>query len=49
MREIITLQCSECGNQNYSKTKNRKLHTEKMQTKKFCNFCRKHTVHKEKK
>jgi len=47
MREIITLQCSDCKNRNYSKTKNRKTHTERLQLKKYCNTCRKHTVHKE--
>ena len=26
MREIITLQCPECKNRNYSTTKNKKTH-----------------------
>ena len=26
MRDIITLQCSECKNRNYSTTKNKKKH-----------------------
>lgn len=47
MREIITFECTDCKNRNYSKTKNRKTHTERMQLKKFCPTCRKHTVHKE--
>ncbi|MFH1678521.1 MAG: 50S ribosomal protein L33 [Candidatus Omnitrophota bacterium] len=47
MREIITLQCKECKNRNYTMTKNKKLHTEKLETKKFCKFCRETTVHKE--
>ncbi len=47
MREIIQFQCPECNNRNYSKTKNKKLHTERMTVKKFCKFCRKHTPHKE--
>ena len=55
MREIITLQCNDCKNRNYTTTKNRnytttknkKKHTERLETKKFCNACRKHTAHKE--
>ncbi len=47
MREIITLQCSDCKNRNYTTTKNRKKHTDRLETKKFCNTCRKHTPHKE--
>ncbi len=27
MREIITLQCNDCKNRNYTTTKNRKKHT----------------------
>jgi len=47
MRELITLQCNDCKNRNYSTMKNRKKHTERLETKKFCRTCRKHTVHKE--
>ena len=28
MREIITLQCNDCKNRNYTTTKNKKKHTE---------------------
>ena len=47
MREIITLQCNECKNRNYSKTKNKKTTTGSLEFNKFCRFCRKHTSHKE--
>jgi large subunit ribosomal protein L33 len=47
MRELITLQCNDCKNRNYATTKNRRKHTECLETKKFCNTCRKHTVHRE--
>ena len=47
MREIITLQCPDCKNRNYSTTKNRKTTTERLELKKFCPKCRKHTAHKE--
>ena len=46
-REIIQLQCNECKNRNYSKTKNKKTTTERLEMKKFCPFCRKHQGHRE--
>jgi large subunit ribosomal protein L33 len=49
MREIVTLHCTECKRRNYSTTRNKKTKTEKMELKKFCPFCRKHSVHKESK
>jgi large subunit ribosomal protein L33 len=49
MREIITLQCTECKERNYSTTKNKKTTTGRLEFKKFCNRCRKHTPHKESK
>ena len=47
MRDIITLACSECKNRNYTTTKNKKTMTEKLELKKYCPTCRKHTAHKE--
>ncbi|MGH9489579.1 MAG: 50S ribosomal protein L33 [Terriglobales bacterium] len=47
MREIITLQCPECKHRNYTTTKNRKTTTERLELRKFCPKCRKHTAHKE--
>jgi large subunit ribosomal protein L33 len=46
-REIIQFQCSECKNRNYSKTKNKRTTTERIELKKFCPFCRKHQQHRE--
>jgi large subunit ribosomal protein L33 len=46
-REIITMQCTDCKNKNYSTTKNKKTITERLEMSKFCNTCRKHTSHKE--
>ncbi|HUS04714.1 MAG TPA: 50S ribosomal protein L33 [Bryobacteraceae bacterium] len=46
-REIITFQCTECKNRNYSGMKNKKTTTERLELKKFCPSCRKHHVHKE--
>ncbi|NIS75918.1 MAG: 50S ribosomal protein L33 [Deltaproteobacteria bacterium] len=47
MRDIVTLACAECRNRNYNTTKNRKTMTEKLELKKYCSSCKKHTVHKE--
>jgi large subunit ribosomal protein L33 len=46
-REIITFQCQECRNRNYTSTKNKKTTTERLEMKKFCPFCRKHQSHRE--
>ena len=46
-RDIITLQCSECKNRNYSTTKNKKKTQGKLELKKFCSTCRGHKLHKE--
>jgi large subunit ribosomal protein L33 len=46
-REIVQLQCGDCKERNYSTTKNRKTTTERLEMKKFCRRCRKHTPHKE--
>ena len=47
MREIITLECTECKGRNYTTTKNRRKHSERLELKRFCRRCRKHTGHKE--
>ena len=47
MREIITLECTVCKNRNYSGTKNKKKHPDRLEITKFCRYCRKHTPHKE--
>ena len=46
-REIITLQCGDCKERNYSTMKNRKTTPDRIEKKKFCSRCRKHTPHKE--
>jgi len=46
-REIVTLQCGECKDRNYSTTKNKKTTTGRLEFSKFCRKCRKHTPHKE--
>jgi large subunit ribosomal protein L33 len=47
MRDIITLACVDCKERNYTTTKNKKTTPDKLELKKFCSRCRKHTAHKE--
>ncbi|MBN1903565.1 MAG: 50S ribosomal protein L33 [Deltaproteobacteria bacterium] len=47
MRDIITLSCEQCKNRNYTTTKNKKKTPDKLSFKKYCAFCRSHTIHKE--
>ncbi|MCR5490699.1 MAG: 50S ribosomal protein L33 [Bacilli bacterium] len=48
-RDQVILKCTECGEENYFTTRNKKTHPVKMEIKKFCPKCNKMTVHKEKK
>ncbi|MFW6270926.1 MAG: 50S ribosomal protein L33 [Bacillota bacterium] len=47
MREIITLECTECKNRNYTTTKNNQNVRDRLELKKYCKFCKKHTPHRE--
>ena len=47
MREQITLECTECKRRNYTGTRDKRKHPERIELKKYCKFDRKHTVHKE--
>jgi len=46
-QEVILFECTVCKNRNYSSTKNKKKNPDKLERKKFCRHCRKHTLHKE--
>jgi len=37
----------ECKNRNYASEKNKKNNPERVEFKKFCPNCKKHTMHKE--
>ena len=47
MRTKITLACTECKQRNYNTTKDKKTMPDRMEIKKYCRFCKKHTLHKE--
>lgn len=47
MRISISLDCVDCKRRNYTTNKNKQRTTEKLELKKYCKFCRKHTTHRE--
>ncbi|MCL7972812.1 MAG: 50S ribosomal protein L33 [Gemmatimonadales bacterium] len=47
MRDQITLECTECKERNYSSTKNKRLHPQRVEFKKYCPRCNAHRTHKE--
>jgi len=46
-RVLIELACSDCKERNYNTVKNKKNDTNRIEFKKYCPRCQKHTVHKE--
>ena len=46
-RDKIILACNECKNRNYFTDKNKRLHPERVEWKKYCPRCNTHTLHKE--
>jgi large subunit ribosomal protein L33 len=47
MREQITLACSDCKRRNYHSARDKRKSQTKLEIKKYCRWCRKHTLHKE--
>ncbi|MFO7154340.1 MAG: 50S ribosomal protein L33 [Caldicoprobacter oshimai] len=47
MRVNITLACSECKQRNYNTTKNKKNDPDRLELRKYCKYCKKHTIHRE--
>lgn len=48
-RDGLILRCEDCKMENYITKKNKKVTIEKLEMKKYCPKCDKHTNHKEKK
>jgi len=49
-KAFVKLQCGVCKRINYDTRKSKQLKSKKekkLELKKFCKWCRKHTVHKE--
>ena len=48
-QEQIIFMCTECERHNYHSTKNKKNVTDRLERRKYCRWCKRHTAHKEKK
>ncbi len=46
-RPPITLACEVCKRRNYVTTKNKANTRERLELRKYCRWCREHTLHKE--
>ncbi|MCS7174072.1 MAG: 50S ribosomal protein L33 [Armatimonadetes bacterium] len=46
-REIITLACTVCKRRNYVTQKNKKNDPDRLELRKYCRWCRRHTPHRE--
>jgi len=46
-KPFVKIRCKECKRINYHTKKSKKMVGEKLELKKFCKWCRKHTLHKE--
>ena len=47
MRNAVTLACTECKQRNYQTNKKKKNNPDRIEMKKYCKFCKKHTLHRE--
>lgn len=47
MRVGITLECSECKNRNYRTEKNKRNDPDRLELRKYCPACGRHTLHRE--
>lgn len=47
LRVIVTMACTECKERNYTSTKNKKNDPNRLEFKKYCRTCRRHTLHRE--
>ena len=46
-RPVIQLACTECKERTYSTTKNKKNDPNRIELRKYCPRCHKHTLHRE--
>ena len=47
MRTLVTLACTDCKRRNYTTKKNKQNTPDRMELKKYCKWCRQHTLHRE--
>ncbi|MCZ6865940.1 MAG: 50S ribosomal protein L33 [Dehalococcoidia bacterium] len=46
-RILVTLQCPDCRERNYTTSKNRHSDPQRLEQRKYCSRCRGHREHKE--
>ena len=46
-RVKVTLACEECKRRNYQTNKSKRNNPDRLQLRKYCRWCRRHTVHRE--
>lgn len=47
MRDLVILACGKCKRRNYTTKKNKRLHPDRVEYRKYCRWCGTHTMHKE--
>ena len=47
IRQVITLQCGDCQERNYTTVKNRHNDPNRVELRKYCSRCRSHKTHRE--
>jgi large subunit ribosomal protein L33 len=47
VRIAVTLACEECKRRNYQTNKSRRNSPNRIELRKYCRWCRRHTPHKE--
>ncbi|GAB6933993.1 50S ribosomal protein L33 [Calditerricola satsumensis] len=47
MRVIVTLECTQCKHRNYTTTKNKRTHPDRLELRKYCKHCNSHVLHRE--
>ena len=47
VRPVIILACNDCKERNYVSEKNRRNDPNRLEFKKYCPRCQKHTLHRE--
>ena len=46
-KPFVKIQCQACKRVNYFTNKSKALGEKKLEMKKYCKWCKKHTIHKE--
>jgi len=47
VRPVVTMECTECRERNYTTEKSRRNDPQRIELNKFCRRCSKHTLHRE--